>query len=73
MSSSGSLLGLSAFFFYPLGYDHGSILGFWFRFLGHSNNTTTNILPTNDVISKLHLPTGLFNYKYLSTFVKSAF
>lgn len=57
MSSSGSLLGLSAFVFYPSGYYHGGVLELWFKFFGHSNNTTTNILPINDVISKLCLPT----------------
>lgn len=43
--------------------------GFGLGFFGHNNNN--NILPSND-ISKLHLPTGLFDHKYLSTFVKSA-
>lgn len=72
MGSSGSLLGLSVFVFCLSGYYHGYVLGLWFRFFGQSNNNNTNIFPSNDVISKLHLPTGLFDYKYLSTFVKSA-
>lgn len=53
------------------GYHHGDVLGLWFRFFGHSNNNTANTLPTNGVISKLHLPTGIFGYKYFSTFLKS--